>query len=167
MKTQLISTLVGLVLMVDLSPVLAVSASSNCDERTDKARYNKLLHDFKAVNTERANILNQAVSEAKKDGQASLETKSHLLALSEKRDRTYNRLVILSLRHGFELPKVAESGSEATETKDEKDRVFEPADQMIKQIFAQEAKQIASNITLPLISIESDTNEVKEENNND
>jgi len=70
------------------------------------------------------------------------------------RDRTINRLTILSLRHGWEMPDT--STPEATEQiPDERQRVFEPAEQIIKDTFSKEASRIAKTVALPLVPLES------------
>lgn len=162
MKTKIIvASMIGF-LMLGSSGAPADSNANSNDVKADRIRYQKLLREIKSVDAEYSRVLQQAVSETKKDGKASLETKSRLLALSDKRDRIVNRLTLLSLRHGWEVPLTNRSDVNASQVLDEKQRVFEPADEMVKQKFAEEARRIASSITLPIISIESEKEDVKE-----
>ena len=61
-------------------------------------------------------------------------------------------MTLLALRHGWDLP-----GSQATETVPEENheaqRIFEPADLMIKRQFAHDSRRIVGRISLPMISV--------------
>jgi len=124
------------------------------DATADKSRYHRLLREIKSVEADYHKVQNQAFIEAKSEGKASLETKSRLLALSDKRRRIMDRLLLLSLRHGWDLPDPEmPTASGTTRPLDDKERVFAPADEIIKEKFAQEAQRIAAKIRLPVISV--------------
>lgn len=151
------STLVSIAIFLLFGPALALAGlSPNSEDATaDRVRYRRLLQEIKSVDAEYSRAMRQAISEAKKDGKATLETKSRLLALTDKRDRILNRTTLLSLRHGWDLPESDSPNETTTEIPDERDRIFEPAEQMIKQRFAQDASRIAKIVSLPIVSIES------------
>ena len=127
------------------------------DVTAARARYQRLMREVKSVDSEYSRVLQQAFNEKKKDGKASLEAKSRLIALSDKRDRTCDRLLLLSLRHGWDIPDTDKPGADSSPVADEKERIFTPADQMIREKFAQEARRIADKVKLPLITIKSAT----------
>jgi len=152
MKTKNIILIAVIAVLVGTS----ISFADSADVRADRSRYEGLLREIRKIDAEYSQVLKKAMEEAKEkdNGSASLETKSRLLALTEKRDRTINRLTILSLRHGWEMPDT--STPEATEQiPDERQRVFEPAEQIIKDTFSKEASRIAKTVALPLVPLES------------
>lgn len=152
MKTKNIILTAVIAILIGTS----ISFADSADVRADRSRYEGLLRDIRKIDAEYSQILKKAMQEAKEkdNGSASLETKSRLLALTEKRDRAINRLTILSLRHGWEMPDT--STPEATaQIPDERQRVFEPAEQIIKDTFSKEASRIAQTVTLPLVPLES------------
>lgn len=146
----------------------AAFAENNVDGKSlqaDKARYRRLLRDIQAIDSERNDVLEQAVAETKEYGKASLEPKSRLIALRNKRDRCMNRLMLISLRHGWKMPdtKVQKVQNVADDRiKSEKEQLFESADSMIKEKFAQQARQIASKLILPVISMRTKEQSKKE-----
>lgn len=134
----------------------SICFADSSDTRADRSRYDGLLREIRKIDAEYSKVIKKAMEEAKENdnGSASLETKSRLLALRDKRDRIINRLTILSLRNGWEMPDT--STPEATEKiPDEKERVFEPAEQIIKNTFSKEACRIVKTINLPLVPLQS------------
>ena len=97
----------------------------------------------------------KTVLEIEKEGKASLETKSRLMSVANKRDRLVNRIMLLALRHGWAMPGTERLQEESDEIPDERQRIFEPADRMIKERFARDTRRIAAKIALPLISIQT------------
>jgi hypothetical protein len=124
------------------------------DVEVDRGRYRQLLGEVRTLDFEYAKTLEQAVEETKKEGKASLESKSQLIGLGEKRDRCVNRLILVSLRHGWDIPDLNIQNMTAAKIVSEKERIFQSADNMIRDRFAQEAKQIAGKIALPIISLQ-------------
>jgi len=162
-------TLIKVITLVSVVWTAAFAfAESNVDERSlqaDKARYQRLLRDIQAIDSECNEVLEGAVAETKKYGKASLELKSRLIGLRNKRDRCMNRLMLISLRHGWEMPdaKVQKVQNAADEMiKSEREQLFESADSMLKERFAQQARQIASKVILPVISMRTKEQTKKE-----
>ena len=140
----------GIILAVSAS-VQAVDAQENT---TDKTKYRSLLREIKTVEAEYTVVQSQAVKEVKRDGSAALETKSRLQGLEDKRNRIMDRLLLLSLRYGWDIPdRNMPTDQSVNEPTDERDRIFAPADEIIKKMFVKEAREIAGKIQLPLISI--------------
>jgi hypothetical protein len=141
--------------MLISSQALADSNPNSDDVMADKVRYQRLLRDVKSIDADYSKAIKQAQVETKRDGKASLETKSRLLSLTDRRDRVVNRITLLALRHGWDIPGTDTSEDKASQIPDEKHRVFEPADQMIKEKYARDARRIAAKIVLPVVTIES------------
>jgi hypothetical protein len=140
----------------------STSLADQADVRADRSRYEGLLREINKIDAEYKQILKKGMQEAKEkeNGSASLETKSKIIALTEKRDRVINRLTILSLRHGWEMPNT-NTPETTTQIPDERQKVFEPAEQIIKGTFSKEASRIAKTVPLPLIPLESQQNNDK------
>jgi len=152
-RTKTLITVVLALLVLSLPSVTFAQTNEKAKSvQADKGRYKQLLRDIKKIDAEFTKVRNQAVAEAKKDGKASLETKSRLIALSDKRDRYLNRIMLISLRHGWEMPSSEVPDTNNSQFQSEKEEIFQAANDMIKQQFEQEARQIAKTIALPIIS---------------
>ena len=138
------------------SSLARAGLSPSSDEQiSDRVQYQRLLQDVKSIDAGYSKAMKRAVAETQKDGKASLETKSQLLSLRDRRDRIINRITLLALRHGWEVPGSDKPDVTASEMADERHRVFEPAEQMIKEKFGKDARRIVSRIALPVIPIEA------------
>jgi len=148
-----------------VSACTSVWAQSNSDKenaRKDKARYQTLLREVREIDSEYAKVLTEAMEQTKNEGRASLEIKSRLISLEEKRSRKINHLLQISLRHGWEMPSTDIKDIGSAPIKSEKEQVFESADKIIQEKFAQEACKIAAKASLPVISLEPKKKERKE-----
>ena len=150
-----------------LKPLIAILFMCICtttvlaadqDERIDRGVYSRLIRQVRQTDTESAQVVGSAMQEAREStaGKASLETQSQILALRNKRDRLMNRLLVVALRWGWEIPDFnqpsnVQNGSARTES----EQVFEPADQIISARFAVESRKIASRLVLPVITIDA------------
>lgn len=137
------------------STVFAEGEPKSTEANTDRMRYQQLTRELKTVDGEYHAAMKQAVLETQKKGQASLETKSRLLSLDNKRDRLLNRITLVALRHGWRIPGKQNAQEVSEERADEKHRVFEPADRLIQQRFKRDAQRIIARVTLPLISLQT------------
>ena len=123
----------GLVILT-VNTTWATVQTGREDTTVDRSRYQSLLREIQSVEADYQKLQNQAFVEAKTKGDASLETKSRLLALSDKRQRIMDRLLLLSLRHGWDIPDPEMPAVSGTpQVLDEKQRIFAPADEIIKQ----------------------------------
>ena len=133
---------------------VAQAAADSHENAVDKTRYRALIREVQSVEVELSKIQDLAVKEVKQQGEASLETKSNLQSLENKRNRLMDRLLMLSLRYGWDIPdRNAPVNSSVKDSTEERDRIFAPADEIIKKRFAQEAREIAGQLKLPLISL--------------
>ena len=142
-------------LMIGVPAALADRSPDSKDETSDRMRYQKLMREMKSADAEYNKALKGAVLETEREGKASLETKSRLMSLANKRDRLVNRIMLLALRHGWAMPGTERPQEESDGVPDERQRIFEPADRMIKERFARDTRRIAAKIALPLISIQT------------
>jgi hypothetical protein len=120
----------------------------------DRALFNQLVRQMQRVNRDSESFMEQAMAEAREqDGQASLETKARLLSLRDQRDRILSRLLILSMRHGWEIPDLEPAAAKASSRREAEDSVFGSVDTLVKRRFAAEAQAIAVAARLPVVSI--------------
>ena len=128
-------------------------ASETAEERRDRATYNGLLNELNKVRAEYARALRTAVQEAKANGgKASLEAQSGVLAARNKADRVHERLTLLALRHGWEIPEVDLSSGTVQPVQTEDQKIFQPAKHLIVERFAEDARRIAAVVRLPVLS---------------
>ena len=136
-------------------PAAAGPAAGN-EEWADRSVYNRLLNEIRRTDAEYAQALGQAMGEAREGkGEASLQAQAKIIELRDKRDRLMNRCILLSVRHGWEMPKIGEPDPNPVAVSSAKDKVFEPATYIIKGRFAKEARQIAAALTLPVVSVDN------------
>ena len=147
-------------LAVLFSSGLAFAADER-DERVEKARdkaaYDQLVGQVRQVEGEYKQLLSLGMKEAREsNGSASLATQSKIIAAREKRDRLLNRLLVVSLRWGWDMPDfnaTDSTGGAVATVRTQADQVFEPAASVIKANFAKEAVRIAETVKLPVISL--------------
>ena len=145
-------TLFAVLVLFIMSAAQAVPGSQ--DSAADRTKYRSLVREVRSVEAEYTKIQDLAVREVKTNGDATLETKSRLQSLENQRGRIMDRLLLLSLRYGWDIPDrsmpIGESAQPSTE---DRDRIFAPADEIIKKRFVEEARKIASRVRLPIISL--------------
>ena len=136
--------------------VLAAAAHAGPDDQ-DRAIYRRLSSEVRQIDRDYAQVLAKATNDARANGgEASRELQANMLALQERRDRTMSRLLLLSLRHNWELPDF-ETPADAAGAKaaDPVSQLLEPARRVIRGRFVIEAKRIASGLVLPVIPASS------------
>ena len=128
-------------------------AAGTAEERRDRATYNGLLGELNGARAEYGGALRAAVREARANGgKASLEAQSRVLAARNRADRAHERLTLLALRHGWEIPEVNLSSGTAQPVQTEDQRIFQPARRLIVEQFAEDARRIAAAVRLPVLS---------------
>lgn len=145
------------ILMIVAATEQASLGQNSRGEASDRMRYKKLTQELKSVDAEYNKALKLAVLETKTKGEASLEIKSRLLSLADKRERQVNRVTLLALRHGWTIPGNEEPKEDSGKVSGTQCLVFASADRMIKERLAQDSKRIVSRImkALPLVSIQA------------
>lgn len=148
-------TTLAIIIMAAISLTSAPASAQGSGERADRVTFNRLIQQIQRVDANYAKAMQTGMEEARlSDGSASAATQSDLLSLRDQRDRLMNRLVLISVRHGWDIPDVnTPTVQKHVAVVTEKDRIFAPARDAIKSRFKQEAIEIASKLTLPVISV--------------
>ncbi len=74
-------------------------------EQADRALLYRLIRQVRRIDRDSEELMLQAMAEARNNGgSAEPETKARILSLRDERDRLFSRLLILSMRHGWEIP---------------------------------------------------------------
>ncbi len=154
MLSSITSLGAGLLLAAVVTASSPQSGTTQVRRQADLVTYNRLLTQVKHIDRDYTLTLNRAMRQARAhSGQSDLKTLADLLALRDSRDRVMARLTILGLRHGWDLPDSQSAFSTAAiQVRTVSQQVFEPAEQIIKARFAEEAEQIAAAIKLPVIT---------------
>ncbi len=154
MLSSITSLGAGLLLAAVVTASSPQSGTTQVRRQADLVTYNRLLTQVKHIDRDYTLTLNRAMRQARAhSGQSNLKTLADLLALRDNRDRVMARLTILGLRHGWDLPDSQSAFSTAAiQVRTATQQVFEPAEQIIKARFAEEAEQIALAIKLPVIT---------------
>ena len=154
MLSSITSLGAGLLLAAVVTASSPQSGTTQVRRQADLVTYNRLLTQVKQIDGDYTQTLNRAMRQARANGgQSDLSTLANLLALRDNRDRVMARLTMLGLRHGWDLPDSQSAFStEAIQVPTASAQVFEPAEQIIKARFADEAEQIAAAIKLPVIT---------------
>jgi len=151
-------TLTILLLLALFFTSSVATAQSAKGERADRATFNTLIAQLRHLHHDYAKVLSIGMDEARDSGEASASSQANLLAIQAKIDRRNSRLILISVRHGWDIPDFKKSTVSTTVSdgsKTETDRIFAPAQHAFKSRFRQEAVEIASLIRLPIISIKT------------
>ena len=147
------------VLMTSAAEVMA--AGENSQTKADRATYNQLVRELQKTHRDLTNAWTKATTEARSNGgQASDVTKARVLSLRDSVDRKTTRLLLIALRHGWDVPDFStEQNNDGTARKAStgKQELFAPVDEMVRSVLAVEAAEVASKIELPVITITGST----------
>ena len=125
-------------------------------EEADRALLYRLVRQVRRIDRDMETLMQQAMAEAAgNDGQANPETKARLLSLRDERDRLFSRMLILSMRHGWEIPDLDKPSVNSSSGKEAEASVFGAIDELVRRRFAAEAIRIAKRVRLPVVSLES------------
>jgi hypothetical protein len=154
--------------VVGLSPLVVCAAAQGQDpapessppsaitEEGDRALLYRLVRQVRRVDRETESMMTQAMAEARdNDGQANPETKARLLSLRDERDRLFSRMLILSMRHGWEIPDLDKPAAASSDGAEAAQNIFSAVDVLVRRRFAAEARRIAQSVSLPVVSLES------------
>lgn len=143
-------------ILVALFAASAAHAQNQHDERSDRTVYNRLVQQFRQVDAEYAQAESQALHEARGNkGEPSLESQARLISLRDRRDRITDRIAVIALRWGWEVPTPQQAAQDnpARPRLSARDEVFEPARYIIQARFEDESRRIAREVVLPVISL--------------
>lgn len=134
------------------SPVPAVQSA----EKADRALLNRLIRQVRRIDRDTDELMEQAMAEARNNGgSADPATKARLLSLRDERDRLFSRMLILSMRHGWEIPDLDKPTVVKSSRQEAEHSVFGAIDTLVNRRFAAEAKRIAATLPLPVVSLKS------------
>ncbi len=160
MKTTYRTALCALVLLGISTATLAERPGK--EDSADRTTYRRLIRQIRKDTATLARVRSKAIEEAKgNDGSALPTTKAEVLSVRDRIDRKNTHLILLALRHGWEIPIFEEPTSSSDTTSVDttgvagelKAEIFGSVDQMVRKALAAEAKEIAEKIALPVISI--------------
>ncbi|MEL6330105.1 MAG: hypothetical protein AAFR38_10615 [Planctomycetota bacterium] len=123
----------------------------------ERQEYRTLTRQLIKLDREYQALLDDAFDEARssESGEASMERRAEILNLRDERDRVSQRLQLLALRHGWDLPSL-DDPSASTENEIEisgREQIFAPASGVIATRAQAEALSIAERIPLPLTPV--------------
>jgi len=149
------TVLKALMIVAVLSCTTATSFAADKNERTDKAAFDRLARELREVHRKYSQAYGRGVAEARENnGKATLETKATILSLRDEIDRKTTRLLLIALRHGWDVPQFnGQNRDSSAQASSRKEQVFSPVDDLIRTAFAQEARQLAIKVRLPIVSI--------------
>ena len=125
-------------------------------EQVDRALLYRLIRQVRRIDRENEELMDRAMSEARdNDGKANPETKARLLSVRDERDRLMARMLILSMRHGWEIPDIDKPSVSTSSRQEAEDSVFGAVDVLVNRRFAMEARRIVATLPLPVVSLES------------
>ena len=125
-------------------------------EQADRALLYRLIRQVRRIDRDSEELMIQAMAEARSNGgSAEPETKARILSLRDERDRIFARLLILSMRHGWEIPDFDTPTVSRSSRHEAEKSVFGAADALVNQRFAADARRIAATLPLPVISLKS------------
>lgn len=125
-------------------------------QQADKALLYRLTRQVRRVDRDTAELMNRAMAEAREnEGKANPATKARLLSLRDERDRVFARMLILSMRHGWEIPDFDKPTVTPASRKEAEDSIFGAIDVLVRRQFAAEARRVARKVQMPIVSLVS------------
>ena len=127
-------------------------------EQADRALLYRLIRQVRRIDRDSEELMLQAMAEARNNGgSAEPETKARILSLRDERDRLFSRMLILSMRHGWEIPDFDKPTVSRSSRQEAQNSVFGAVDSMVNKRFAADARRIAATLSLPVVSLASMT----------
>jgi hypothetical protein len=153
MKTTLTYLLSFAALVALAGPLMA--EDSDPGSKQDRKVYNQLIQEIRTAHVNLARAYKKAVDEARSNnGQATTQTRASIVSFRDEIDRKNVRLMLVADRHGWEVPEFRledfEDQAKEPSAKSLTDQFF-PPDPRITRVLAVEAKQLASQVNLPII----------------
>ena len=151
-KRSIIGAAAAALMMVTL--VTTASADDQGRERRDGRRFRELQSDLQEAATKEAKLLEAAVEQARGNkGKSEPSTLAELTNVMEQKDRIHHHLRELALRNGWDVPDIdGETGTETAPT-GALGRMVGRASAAVQAELAEEARQIAARLELPLLPL--------------
>ncbi|MCD5401821.1 hypothetical protein LR013_04440 [candidate division NPL-UPA2 bacterium] len=147
----------NLILIACITTLLSLPSLAQAEElasaRRDQLLFKRLLSQRTEVHRLYLQALEEGMNQLKEEGEISLGVQDAILRHREEKDRIKRRLISLSLRHGWEIPELPETGLMAPQANLELDKVFQPARALIKARLRQYAASFIVYIELPRLTL--------------
>jgi hypothetical protein len=149
-------------------PVAAARAADedSAEAKRDRAVYTRLVSELRTAHHQLGRAYRKGIVEAREnEGSASTETRAEILRLKEEIDRKSVRLMLVADRHGWDVPKFAieeledfpqaVEETEPEEPESASEQLF-PDEPIIAEGLSRQAKQLAADVELPVITLAAD-----------
>ena len=131
-------------------------AAVKAGDQADRAQLYRLVRQVRRIDRDSEQLMEQAMAEARSNGgSADPVTKVRMLSLRDQRDRLFSRLLILSMRHGWEIPDFDKPTVNRSSRQESEQSVFGAIDVLVNRRFAADAMRLAATLPLPVVSLES------------
>ncbi len=128
------------------------------NDQADRAQLYRLVRKVRRIDRDSEQLMDQAMAEARSNGgSADPVTKARMLSLRDERDRLFSRMLILSMRHGWEIPDIDKPTVNRSSRQESVESVFGAIDVLVTRRFAADARRLTATLPLPVISLESMT----------
>ena len=125
-------------------------------DQADRAQLYRLVRKVRRIDRDSEQLMDQAMAEARSNGgSADRVTKARMLSLRDERDRLFSRMLILSMRHGWEIPDFDKPTVNRSSRQESEQSVFGAIDVLVNRRFAANAMRLAATLPLPVVSLES------------
>ncbi len=125
-------------------------------DQADRAQLYRLVRKVRRIDRDSEQLMDQAMAEARSNGgSADPVTKARMLSLRDERDRLFSRMLILSMRHGWEIPDIDKPTVNRSSRQESVESVFGAIDVLVNRRFAANAMRLAATLPLPVVSLES------------
>lgn len=146
----------NLLLIACITTLLSLPSLTQAEElasaRRDQLLFKRLISQRIELHQLYLQALEEGVNQLKKEGEISLGVQDAILRHREEKDRIKRRLISLSLRHGWEIPELPETGLMAPQANLELEKVFQPARALVKARLRQKAASFIAHIELPRLT---------------
>ena len=127
-------------------------------DQADRAQLYRLIRQVRRIDRDSEQLMDQAMAEARNNGgSADPVTKARMLSLRDQRDRLFSRMLILSMRHGWEIPDFDKPTVKRSSRQESEQSVFGAIDVLVHRRFAADARRLAATLPLPVVSLASMT----------
>ena len=150
-------SIVGAAIASLLLAAFAFTAGAQEDqgrERRDARRFRELQTDLRTSADRETKLLAEAVEQARDNqGKAEPSTLAELTNVMEQKDRLHHHLRELALRNGWDVPEEGEGAAAETAPTGALGRMVGRATAAVQAELAEEAREIASRLELPLLPL--------------
>ncbi len=141
------------ILMTSIALPLTASAAGDASEKRDRATFNQLARQVRVAKSKLELAKKKGLEQAHhNNGRVDDGLKAEILSLRDEIERKTNRLELVALRHGWDMPDFANVTAAPRHKSETRAEVFGAADRIILSALYEEANHIASKVYLPVVS---------------